>query len=323
VLYTPDWWATTQLAHNGYLQAWTDGGLLLAVPFLVVLAVGAWWALRVTVPGLLRRTSRLDLVRIAAAVAILGGMAHSAVDFDWSHPSVMIEAALLAAVVCADRPPRNLPVSRYAGTAALGCVVVGMAVSVAALHQWQRDVPNVSESPARMISLASSPFGDYRPAAALLRSASTGTGTPTDAELRQALSLTARESTVDVDLNLLRLATQARLGDGDRAVVSAHRLLARLQGSTAYYTPGLATVLFDAGRPSAARTLLASDIAAQRTASATNPDLQAELLLWARFSGTGSSYACELASARPLLSGAQIQAVPSPTATCPAGSSGR
>jgi O-antigen ligase len=51
VLYTPDWWATTQLAHNGYLQAWTDGGLLLAVPFLVVLAVGAWWALRVTVPS--------------------------------------------------------------------------------------------------------------------------------------------------------------------------------------------------------------------------------------------------------------------------------
>jgi O-antigen ligase len=316
VLYTPTTWARSQLAHNGYLQVWTDGGLLLTVPFLVLVAVCAWWALRLALPGVTRRASRAEPVQVATAIAILGAMAHSAVDFDWSHPTILVELAIMAAVIAPQQVRRRGQLLRYVAAASLVGLLVGMAVTVAALHQWQRDKPDVGESPPTMLSLSAAPFGDYRPAAALLSNAATGRSTPTQAQLRKALTLTARESHVDIQLQFLRLATQARLGDGPQAVAATRQLLHDVRGTGASYLPEVASVLAGAGVEAAARSDLMADLAQQRAADGSTSALLADLQLWARDLGTGAPYACQLRSARVALTGAQISTLPGPRATC-------
>ncbi|MDP9165219.1 MAG: O-antigen ligase family protein, partial [Actinomycetota bacterium] len=100
---TPPTWARSNLAHNGFLQVLSDGGLLLGVPFLAVLIGSGFGLARVgrrAVRG--ARAAPVDpgeddsetWLRLGVPVAAAGLLAHSAVDFDWSHPA---DLAMLAA----------------------------------------------------------------------------------------------------------------------------------------------------------------------------------------------------------------------------------
>ena len=138
-----------QFVHNGFLQALSDGGLLLGA----------------AVPARLRlRGSR---ARPAAAAQRPGGSTaapsrcspagaccsrvHSAVDFDWSYPSLMAASAVLAATR-AGLVARRTGSARRAGTVPRRVALVAVAVLVvASLILAQHAVPGgwLQNAPAR------------------------------------------------------------------------------------------------------------------------------------------------------------------------------
>lgn len=90
--------AGTAFAHNGFLQLFADGGLVLALPVLALLAVVAWRA-AVGVPPILQQH---DAVRASAVATFAILCLHSGMDFDWAYPSLL---ALLAVVGVLAMPP--------------------------------------------------------------------------------------------------------------------------------------------------------------------------------------------------------------------------
>jgi len=137
--HVPRAWPLSPLAHNGYLQALSDGGLLLGIPFLTALAFLAWW-----VVGSLVRAARTRDVSTAGLVVplTLGALlAHSAVDFDWSYAADFAVVAVLAGLMAGARwsiasPPKR-PRSRLVATAVLvGVALTGVAAGVA----WSGDL---------------------------------------------------------------------------------------------------------------------------------------------------------------------------------------
>nr|WP_281380986.1 O-antigen ligase family protein [Nocardioides panaciterrulae] len=92
----------TAFAHNGYLQAAADGGLVLIVPLVVLLALVLLAALR-GLPGAVR--SR-DAVRLGALCTLVALLLHSGMDFDWGYPALL---AMLAPVAVLALPPAVAP----------------------------------------------------------------------------------------------------------------------------------------------------------------------------------------------------------------------
>lgn len=113
--HVPAGWPLSPLAHNGYLQALCDGGLVLGVPFLAGAVIVGWIALRMIVRSVRRRD--FGLLSFAVPLCLLAMLAHSVVDFDWSYPADFLLTALLAGVVvgCAEsragrhQRPRSWP----------------------------------------------------------------------------------------------------------------------------------------------------------------------------------------------------------------------
>jgi hypothetical protein len=323
-LYTPSGWARSPQAHDGYLQALSDGGLLLGVPFLCAVAVALFWGLRQLRAGLRRSRGgqAVDIVGLSAAIALLGAMAHSAVDFDWSHPSILVEFALLAACVAPVVGPHRAGL--WARGVALVAVCGVLGISISALHQWQIDQPNEQYSTSHLLAEANAPLGDFRPAKAVLSDAAYGDRVITAGEAARALALTDEEAKVDVHLALLRDAVGAQFGLISDPVAAAQHELRHITGSTAPYVLDLALVELEAGDKVSAAELLTADIAGQSAVDAGSPVLQSELELWARRLGVGEAYACEVATARPLLEAQGDTAkLPQPSSACRAGDQGR
>jgi O-antigen ligase len=93
----PDHYVLSPYAHNGYLQAISDGGLVLAVPFLLAVLALAYLAIRAIWPCLRRR--EVDVVAVGVPIAIGLVFAHSAVDFDWTYAANFAMAGVLAGVL--------------------------------------------------------------------------------------------------------------------------------------------------------------------------------------------------------------------------------
>jgi O-antigen ligase len=95
---TPASWPRSPLAHDDYLQALAEGGLLLGLPFLTACAaIGV---------GLLRsfrsraRNRTLD-ARTGMIVGALALMVHAVIDFDWTYPALFTLAAIVSAAAIA------------------------------------------------------------------------------------------------------------------------------------------------------------------------------------------------------------------------------
>jgi hypothetical protein len=324
-LYTPSGWARSPQAHDGYLQALSDGGLLLGVPFLLAVAIVLAWALRRVWAAMRRRGEGQgpDIVQLCAGIALLGGLAHSAVDFDWSHPSILVEAALLAACVApiARTQPRGGRIHlRLPAIAVLATVLV---VLLPALHEWQADQPNLLRSTDSLLAESNGTFGDYRGAAAVLNDAAHGGRDITSAQAALALASTSNEARVDLHLALLRDAIGAQAGLISDAATDAQRQLRQVDGSIAPYVPDLALVEVDVGETAAARQLLETDIATQEAHGRAAPDLNGEIALWAQRLGTGGVYACEYDTARQLLKETGVSTdLPKPSSACRAADQG-
>lgn len=100
--HVPAGWALSPLAHNGYLQALSDGGLVLGIPVAVGAALAALLALRSLWSALRGRS--LSPQRFGVPLAVLFLLGHSFVDFDWSYPVVMVLTGALAATLVRPLP---------------------------------------------------------------------------------------------------------------------------------------------------------------------------------------------------------------------------
>jgi hypothetical protein len=324
-LYTPSGWARSPNAHDGYLQALSDGGLLLGVPFLAAVLVAVGWSLRRLWVLISRHTraAAADFVLIAGAVALLGAFAHSAVDADWTYPAIMIESALVLACVAPARTaaaPGGTHSSRRAAAVGASSVVAlagVLGVSTVALHQWQLSGSSQYRSPAALLAAGQAAFGDFRPIDRLLRGVVDGQVTIDRREAAQALAMTKDEAAIDLHLALRRFAVGAATGLIPDAAAQARELLQQVSGGSAPYVLDLATVELAAGERSAARTVLANDIAAQARARTATPLAPAELDLWAKAFGTGAQYACQLDRLSGLTGAPQPGQFPAATADCP------
>jgi O-antigen ligase len=98
VKLTPAGWPRSPLAHDDYLQALAEGGLLLGVPFLAACGAIGIGLLR----GLRSRATRRVLdVRTGLIVGALALMAHAVIDFDWTYPALFTLAAIVSAAAIA------------------------------------------------------------------------------------------------------------------------------------------------------------------------------------------------------------------------------
>jgi len=117
------WGTRSPWIHNGYLQAFSDGGLILGLPLLVATGLAIWLSVRllwvvarwspdrpgrssVTDSGASPMTTRHRLptegwVAAAGPIALLLLLAHSLMDFDWSYPALFAEAGILVGLVAA------------------------------------------------------------------------------------------------------------------------------------------------------------------------------------------------------------------------------
>jgi putative inorganic carbon (HCO3(-)) transporter len=113
---TPASWPRSPLAHDDYLQALAEGGLLLGVPFLLACGAIAFGLVRV---GRSRVRSRIVDVRTGVVIAAMALMAHAAIDFDWTYPALFCLAAVVTALAVAPllRRPSNEPADAFAAQA--------------------------------------------------------------------------------------------------------------------------------------------------------------------------------------------------------------
>jgi O-antigen ligase len=127
--HVPATWAVSSLAHSGPLQALGDGGLLLAVPLVLLLAGTALALLRRLRPrGDPDGADMVDRALVPASVVASFALAlHALVDIDWSYPALAAQAAAVAGLALA------LPAGRRAGSRAGGRIAVAaLAVALVA-----------------------------------------------------------------------------------------------------------------------------------------------------------------------------------------------
>ena len=116
---------STAFAHNGFLQALADGGLVLAVPLLLAVSAVLLLALR-NLGDALRAG---DLVRVGAGVTFLVLVLHSGMDFDWTYPSLLSLAALVGVLAIPASRHQAAPPGHWADIAWSAAAVLLLAVS--------------------------------------------------------------------------------------------------------------------------------------------------------------------------------------------------
>jgi hypothetical protein len=128
------------LAHNGYLQVLSDGGLLLGVPFLLVTFAVAWWVVAALLAAVRHRDASLPGMVVPLSLGAL--LVHSAVDFDWSYAADFLVVAVLTGILAGHRwstasQIRSGPVPRaLTGAIVAGVVLLGLAAGTA----WSGDL---------------------------------------------------------------------------------------------------------------------------------------------------------------------------------------
>jgi len=120
-----------QIAHNGYLQAFCEtgilGGLVLIAFWKLIVITGALRALQESDPALRR-------LYLGILVGLVAFLLHSFIDINFAHPTLMVFAVVAAGLVYTLAPESSSP-SRLAHLAVLPTLVVvalccGMALRV-------------------------------------------------------------------------------------------------------------------------------------------------------------------------------------------------
>lgn len=244
--------------HNGYLQAFSDGGAVLLGA--VVAATGL--PLLVAARTLARRRREDDLLGVAVPIALFALVLHSGVDFDWVYPSLAALFAILAAVLPAGPPGRSATRGpgrgRRAGSALLAALVlvvvvaaVPAALRASALRAPQAAVPAWAATVGAVVPLHR-PL-DLLPATSVCRAE---LASDSASVRRHGLGCSARFAADDPALVLQRAAAQARNGQVALVLRNAQAVVAEHGSRRPMLRVLHAEVLLRAGRPGAARLTL-------------------------------------------------------------------
>jgi hypothetical protein len=138
--HVPQGWVLSPLAHNGYLQVLSDGGLVLAAPVLLAAAVVAWWVVRLLATAV--RTRDVSVAGFVAPLALGALLAHSVVDFDWSYAADFALVGVLIGMVGGRWLGRRDVVRPRKPSRLLSAIVLGGVVltGVVAAASWSGDL---------------------------------------------------------------------------------------------------------------------------------------------------------------------------------------
>ncbi|HET8957392.1 MAG TPA: O-antigen ligase family protein [Microcella sp.] len=125
----------TSNPHNEWLLAWSEGGLIMLLPMLAVLAGAGAIAVRSArpFPGPARLLA--DPGRWAALLGLTMALGHVAFDFDWAYPALVVMAALVAGIAGAPVVSRR----RRGTTRHLGALLAASAIVAASLAGFALD----------------------------------------------------------------------------------------------------------------------------------------------------------------------------------------
>jgi len=191
--------------HNGYLEALTSGGVVFAVPFVGVWLSVAWAAVRQLVRGLRRGAARDPLCGAALAVGVL--LAHSAVDFDWHYPSLLVLLGVLGGVLIGSRERESVSRRRTAVVAVGLAFVVLLTVTASLVEHHGRQVVQQAAGKSAQQLLDGRWWGtdDMRIDTAALDACWSGGHLTCPADVaRRALDATVKAARLDPDIRTLR-----------------------------------------------------------------------------------------------------------------------
>lgn len=161
---TPASWPRSPLAHDDYLQALAEGGLLLGVPFLLACAAIGVGLLR-SLRGRVRH--RVLDVRTGLIVGAFALMAHAVIDFDWTYPALFVLAAVVSAAAIApalSRPSAaargdSADRSRRVRIALVGLLAIAVGVGAVAGHSGGTHLGFASKSASPVAATATGGIG--------------------------------------------------------------------------------------------------------------------------------------------------------------------
>jgi len=204
--------------HNGLLQAFSDGGLLLGSAVLAALAVLAAALLGLARDRSWRGGSEAWLVA-GGLLAVAALTAHSLVDFDWAYPSLLALLGLVGGLTASAGHGRLTGQSGRPASAARRPVpavaaVAVLVVSAGLLARYDAVQPRFL--PAQVPGLY-----DPRIDRQALVDFVGGAGTVSRARASAAVAGTARAATVDPGLQVLRAQALVRLGRATEGIALA------------------------------------------------------------------------------------------------------
>lgn len=121
--------AHSALVHSGLLQPLTDGGLVLGLPVLLAVALVGLGLVRRLLPSAWRADQGAVTLLALGALLLL---AHSAVDFDWTYPSLLAMSAVVAGAALASSPSAPAAEPTGSRTAVVACaLMVGASLVLA------------------------------------------------------------------------------------------------------------------------------------------------------------------------------------------------
>jgi hypothetical protein len=138
--HVPAGWALSPLAHNGYLQALSDGGMLLGVPFLLAVAGVCWWVVASLSSAV--RNHDFSLVRFVVPLCLGALLVHSGVDFDWSYAADFAVVAILVGMLGGARAIERgrEPSSGSSRVLAVGVALGLILLAVSGVAAWHGDI---------------------------------------------------------------------------------------------------------------------------------------------------------------------------------------
>jgi hypothetical protein len=251
----------SRYVHNGYLQAFSDGGAVLLVAVLA--ATGA--PLLASCRLLARRRRHDDVLALAVPLCLAGLVLHSGVDFDWVYPSLSALFAINAAVLPVGgvrRPPPWRSAALGAGVVVLLVVAAVPASLRASGLRAHGAEPPIWASPLAAAIELRGPV-DWLPAASTCRAELVAS----QPSVRQhGITCAEQAARDDPGLQLLRAHAMVRNGDTGLGLELADQVVTEYGATRPMVRLTHAEVLRAAGRPAeATRELLAlrRDLAAR------------------------------------------------------------
>jgi hypothetical protein len=191
----------SSFVHNGYAEALSSGGLVFGLPMLALWGLVGWAAVKRYLASL-RPVGTDRSLYAGAAVAAGALLLHSAVDFDWHYPSLLVLLGVLGGLLL----PRQERNGRVMPTAAVLVVVLALIATMSLVEHHGRTVIARGGTAQQLLDERWWGTDDPRIDLAALHACLHDDGglACTPAEARRAVSVSSRAAGLDANLRSLR-----------------------------------------------------------------------------------------------------------------------